>query len=173
MANGQIDVKMSYKKVEGLPDMPDFGMLFKLYSSVNKIKYYGLGPCENYCDRTQGAKLGLFASTVKEQYVPYLKPQECGNHGKVRHFDITNNLNQGVSFVSKEGELNVSALEFSPFELENALHAYELPNLQTTFVRVSKRPMGVAGDDTWGSHVLEEFANHNENVEFNFSIYVL
>ena len=173
MANGQIDVKMSYKKVEGLPDMPDFGMLFKLYSSVNKIKYYGLGPCENYCDRTQGAKLGLFASTVKEQYVPYLKPQECGNHGKVRHFDIANNLNQGVSFVSKEGELNVSALEFSPFELENALHAYELPNSQTTFVRVSKRPMGVAGDDTWGSHVLEEFANHNENVEFNFSIYVL
>lgn len=87
---------MDYKKVEGLPAIPDFGMLFTLPVDYDQIKYYGLGPCDNYIDRKEGGKLGIFTTTTQDEIQPYLVPQECGNHCDVRWFEVTDRRGRGV-----------------------------------------------------------------------------
>ncbi len=153
--NGMIRVTMDYTPVEGLGDMPEFGMMFKLPADYDKVTYYGLGPEENYCDRKQGARLGLFHTTAKDNVTPYLLPQECGNRTGVRYAKVTDYRGVGLVFAGEN--LEFSVLPYTPQELETAAHHYELPEVHYTVVRVAKQQMGVAGDDSWGARTQEEY----------------
>ena len=153
--NGMIRVTMDYTPVEGLADMPEFGMMFKLPADYDKVTYYGLGPEENYCDRNKGAKLGVFHTTAKDNVTPYLLPQECGNRTGVRLAKVTNYRGEGLQFGGEN--LEFSVLPYTPQELETATHHHELPEVHYTVVRVAKQQMGVAGDDSWGAGTHEEY----------------
>ena len=85
----------------------------------------------------------------------YLVPQECGNKVGVRYAKVTDARGRGMLFTGDE--LSFSALPYTPHELENAMHAYELPEVHYTVVRVAKAQMGVGGDDSWGAPVLPQF----------------
>ena len=85
----------------------------------------------------------------------YLVPQECGNKMGVRHAEVTDDKGRGLMFFGDE--INFSALPYTPHELENAMHSYELPIIHNTVVRVSKAQMGIGGDDSWGAKTHEEF----------------
>ena len=85
----------------------------------------------------------------------YLVPQECGNHTQVRMARITDNKGRGIEFTGKD--LSFSALPYTPHELENAMHAYELPPIHYTVVRVALMQMGIAGDDSWGARTHDEY----------------
>mgnify|MGYP000572907042 FL=1 len=85
----------------------------------------------------------------------YLVPQECGNKVGVRYARLVDAKGRGMMF---EGdELSFSALPYTPHELENAAHVYELPQVHHTIVRVALAQMGVGGDDSWGSLVHPEY----------------
>ena len=71
-------------------------MVFTLPADYDRIRFYGYGPLDNYADRQQGAKLGIYETKVKEEVEPYLLPQECGNHGGIRWFEVTDNRGRGV-----------------------------------------------------------------------------
>lgn len=153
--DGTIETTMVYDPVEGLCDMPEFGMLFKLDADYDHLSWYGLGPEETYTDRMRGAKLGIYENKVEDNMAKYLVPQECGNKCGVRFAEVTDRKGRGMRFFGDE--LSFSALPYTPHELENAAHSYELPEVHYTIVRVAQQQMGVAGDDSWGARVHPEY----------------
>lgn len=153
--DGTIETKLMYDPVEGLPDMPEFGMMFWFNADYDNLTWYGMGPDETYADRRHGAKLGIYSNKVADNMAKYLVPQECGNKVGVRYARLVDAKGRGMMF---EGdELSFSALPYTPHELENAAHVYELPQVHHTIVRVALAQMGVGGDDSWGSLVHPEY----------------
>ena len=165
--DGTIETKLMYDPVEGLPDMPEFGMMFQFNADYDNLTWYGMGPEETYADRRHGAKLGIYSNKVADNMAKYLVPQECGNKVGVRYVRLVDAKGRGMMF---EGdELSFSALPYTPHELENAAHVYELPQVHHTIVRVALAQMGVGGDDSWGSWVHPEYhIDVTKPLEFTF-----
>lgn len=165
--DGTIETKLMYDPVEGLPDMPEFGMMFQFNADYDNLTWYGMGSEETYADRRHGAKLGIYSSKVADNMAKYLVPQECGNKVGVRYARLVDAKGRGMMF---EGdELSFSALPYTPHELENAAHVYELPQVHHTIVRVALAQMGVGGDDSWGSLVHPEYhIDVTKPLEFTF-----
>ncbi len=156
--DGRVRVILDYSGKAALPPMPEFGFMFKLDADYDRIVYYGLGPDENYCDRTVGAKLGVYENTAAGMMSQYIVPQECGNRSGVRWAKVTDGKGRGLEFKAVEPyEMEFSAIPYSPNELEEARHPYELPPVHRTVVRVSLKQMGIAGDDAWGAPTLPEY----------------
>ena len=153
--DGTVETTLSFPAVEGLPDMPEFGMLFKLSADYDRFRFYGLGPEENYADRQRGARLGIYETTAAENLSRYLVPQECGNRCGVRWARVLDRRGRGMEFSGDE--LSVSVLPWTPHELENAAHPHELPPVHYTVVRVALQQMGVGGDDSWGARTHPEY----------------
>ena len=152
---GKVTVRLCYNPVEELGDMPEFGMITKLNADYDRVRFFGLGPEENYIDRREGARLGLWEYRAAENMTPYLLPQECGNRTGVRWAEITNAKGRGLKLWLNGGEF--SALPYTPHEIENAAHGYELPPVSYTVLKMSARQMGVAGDDSWGARTHPEY----------------
>ncbi len=152
-----------------LPAMPEFGWIFALDADLCQVRYYGLGPEENYCDRRKGARLGIYERESGAMVEPYLVPQETGNRTGVRWAEVTDRKGHGVRFsapyfedggdpeASRPGSMEFSAIPYSPEMLETARHPYELPRSSCTYVRCMLKQMGVAGDDSWGAQTHPEF----------------
>jgi beta-galactosidase len=135
--------------------MPEFGVIFKFDADYNRIEWYGLGPDDTYADRNKGTKLGIYSGSVADNMAKYLVPQECGNKSGVRWAKLMDRKGRGILFSGDE--LNFSALPYTPHELENAKHPYELPQVHYSVVRIARQQMGVAGDDSWGAQTHPEY----------------
>lgn len=165
--DGTIETTLSYDPVKELGDMPEFGMMFKLDADYDTVKWYGLGPQETYEDRQHGGKYGVYENKVADNVAEYLVPQESGNKCRVRYAKVMDKKGRGMLFFGDE--LSFSALPYTPHELENAAHHFELPPVHYTVVRVAKKQMGVGGDDSWGSHTHPEYLlDVSEKMEFTF-----
>ncbi len=165
--DGTIETTLSYDPVKELGDMPEFGMMFKLDADYDTVKWYGLGPQETYEDRQHGGKYGVYENKVVDNIAEYLVPQESGNKCRVRYAKVMDKKGRGMLFFGDE--LSFSALPYTPHELENAAHHFELPPVHYTVVRVAKKQMGVGGDDSWGSHTHPEYLlDASEKMEFTF-----
>ena len=165
--DGTVETKLTYDPVEGLPDMPEFGMMFKLNADYDNVEWYGYGPEETYADRRHGAKLGIYKNKAADNMAKYLVPQECGNKVGVRYAKVTDDRGRGLLFSGDE--LSFSALPYTPHELENAAHPYELPQVHYTVVRAALAQMGVGGDDSWGAWVHPEYhIDVTKPLEFTF-----
>ena len=165
---GVVDVAMDYEKVDGLPELPDYAMVFQLSADYDQVQFYGYGPLDNYCDRAEGARLGRYETTAADEFEPYLMPQECGNHTGVRWMAVTDHRGRGLK-ISADTPMDASALPYNAHELENARHPYDLPAVHHTYLRASLGEAGVGGDDSWGAPVLEEYTVKNETKHFAFS----
>jgi len=160
-----------YKGQKCLPSLPIFAMDFKLKQKYHNFRYYGLGPEENYIDRKEGARLGVFKNTAEENMSHYLVPQECGNRTEVRWVEITSEDGEGLRFRAWEKPFEMSVLPYSAYELEHAYHREELYKSNYTWVRIIEAQMGVGGDDSWGAPVQEQFwISSEENRELKFKI---
>ena len=165
--DGTIETTLSYDPVKELGDMPEFGMMFKLDADYDTVKWYGLGPQETYEDRQHGGKYGVYENKVADNIAEYLVPQESGNKCRVRYAKVMDKKGRGMLFFGDE--LSFSALPYTPHELENAAHHFELPPVHYTVVRVAKKQMGVGGDDSWGAHTHPEYLlDVSKKMEFTF-----
>ena len=166
--DGSIQTTLTYDPVKELGDMPEFGVMFKLDADYDHVTWYGMGPEETYVDRCAGAKLGVYKNKVEDNMAKYLVPQECGNKVGVRWATVTNRKGCGMMFSGDKMEF--SALPYTPHELENAMHPYELPQVHYTVVRVAKQQMGVGGDDSWGAQTHPEYLILiDKKLEFTFT----
>ena len=166
--DGSIRTTLIYDPVEGLGDMPEFGVMFKFDADYDNVTWYGMGPEETYVDRCEGAKLGIYRNKVEDNMAKYMVPQECGNKVGVRWASVTDRKGRGMLFTGDAMEF--SALPYTPHEMENAMHPFELPQVHYTVVRVSKQQMGIAGDDSWGAKPLPEYLiKTDEKMEFTFT----
>ena len=169
--DGRVRTTLFYDPVKELGDMPEFGVIFKFNADYDHVSWYGLGEAETYADRKKGAKLGIYDNMVKDNVARYMVPQECGAKEEVRWAKITDRKGRGMLFeMDKEnGPMMFSALPYTPHEMENAMHPYELPQIHYTVVRVAKGQMGIAGDDSWGARTQEEYLlDTSKPMEFSF-----
>ena len=169
--DGRVKTTLTYDPVKELGDMPEFGVIFKFNADYDRVEWYGLGETETYSDRKKGAKLGIYANKVADNMARYMVPQECGAKEEVRWAKVTDRKGRGMLFEMDEnnGPMMFSALPYTPHEMENAMHPYELPEVHYTVVRVAKNQMGVGGDDSWGARTHEEYLlKTDKKMEFSF-----
>ena len=169
--DGRVKTTLTYEPVKELGDMPEFGVIFKFNADYDRVEWYGLGETETYSDRKKGAKLGIYANKVADNMASYMVPQECGAKEEVRWAKVTDRKGRGMLFEMDEhnGPMMFSALPYTPHEMENAMHPYELPEVHYTVVRVAKGQMGIGGDDSWGARTHEEYLlRTDKKMEFSF-----
>lgn len=148
--DGTVEVTMESDGAKVLGPMPEFGWMVKMDANYNHLRWYGRGPEETYCDRKQGGRLGIYENQVSDNMAQYLLPQECGNKTDTRWATITDAQGLGLLIYNLDG-MDFSALPYTPDELENAAHAYELPPVHYTVLRVAAKQMGLGADDSWGA----------------------
>ena len=160
---GNIRCRMTLRKAEFLPAPPEFSLMLKMDRKYDKLCWYGLGPEESYQDRKSGVKPGIWEADVACQLAGYLRPQESGSHTDTRWFSVRDKEGYGLKFSSNPGEhIAFSALGWTPGEIENAAHPYELPPRNYTVIRCGLDQMGLGGDDSWASVPHEEYYLSNE-----------
>ncbi len=168
--DGKIQVKARFFGQKGLPQLPLFGMRWKMTSEVNQFQYYGYGPEENYSDRAWGARLGIFQGTPTGNLSHYLKPQECGGREGVRWLALTDAGGHKIKITAADTPFSMNVLPYTAQELESAMHEEELPvPPHYTVVSILGAQRGVGGDDSWGAPVHPEYcisAEEDQTVEF-------
>ena len=123
----------------------------------SNLRWYGRGPWENYCDRKESADMGVWSSTVDEQYVPYVRPQENGNKEEVRWLTLTDSNGDGLMVTADEGWFATSALHYTVADLTAVRHNYELKPRAETILSLDVRQCGL-GNGSCGPGVLERYA---------------
>ena len=170
-ADGVLEISQTLIPGVGLPDLPEFGMLLQLNNRLDTISWYGRGPHDNYADRLTSARLGYYTGAVRDQFVPYLKPQECGNKTDVRFAEITSANGQLGLHVEATIPFEINALPWTPEELEANDHVYKLPQSTQTVARINYKQMGVGGDDSWSARTHVEYTlPANRAYHFTFTV---
>ena len=130
------------------PDLPlpRLGYEIKLPSRFDQYSYYGRGPLNNYNDRKTGSFIGLYQSTVQEQFVPFPKPQSMGNREEVRWCALQDKSGNGLQFISGYGTMSTSALPWSALQMTKAQHPHELPESDGTYLHLDCKVNGLGGN---------------------------
>jgi beta-galactosidase len=159
-ADGQIDVSLEGSFDTTRTFIPRLG--FEFATREEAFRYFGYGPIESYVDMRNGAKMGMYESTAQKEYVPYIMPQEHGNHYGVKMLELG-----GFTFVSRQGfECNVS--QYTTKELETKQHNFELEADGLNHVRVDYKVSGI-GSGSCGPQLREQYRLQDETVKFEFS----
>lgn len=170
-ADGKIQTSVHFCGKTGLPQLPLFGMRFRLLPDADRFSYYGYGPEESYPDRKHGVRLGIFYGTPEGNMASYLIPQECGNRSGVRWMKVLDSQGNGLKFTAAGRPLDMNVLPYTALELEQALHEEELPVSHNTIVTVLGAQRGVGGDDSWGAPVHRAYEISGEkDIDFHFVI---
>ncbi len=154
--------------------LPRFGMNWILPQGFETIEYYGRGPNENYQDRFSNTPVGIYKQTVKEQFYPYMRPQETGNKTGIRWFKITNAQGKGI-LIQSESLLSMSALHFYDDDLDDGdkkaqRHSGELEQRKQTQLHIDYKQMGLGGINSWGSLPLEQYRLPYKNYSYSFKV---
>lgn len=149
-----------------LAEVPRFGMRFALDSAFENIEYFGKGDRECYADMQNYTKMGIWSSTVTNEYEPYIKPQDCGNHMNTKWLTLSDG--ETVTFTA-EDKFEFSALHYTIEELDEKAHAYELEKSDTTEVIISYKNRGV-GSASCGPALTEPYQVRDKKIDFGFNI---
>ena len=142
--NGEISLSMSVTRHPEFPMLPRFGLRLFLDENMNQIKYYGMGPMESYVDKRQAARISDFHTTVNENFEHYVRPQENGSHYGCRYAAVTTYTGQGLLFFGDDICFNAS--HFTPEQLTETLHDYELKPMRETTVTVDYKQSGIGSN---------------------------
>ncbi|MCL4793850.1 MAG: DUF4981 domain-containing protein [Bryobacteraceae bacterium] len=152
-ASGEIAVETSYEPGTGLlPFMPRAGTELVVAPGFDRLRWFGRGPVETHWDR-QFEPLGVYESTVAQEWVDYSRPQENGNKTEVRWIELTNAAGQGLR-ITGEAPLSVAARHVSKEDMESAAYSFMLPRRPQVFLNVDRQQMGVGGVDSWSVNAL-------------------
>ncbi|MDR3296857.1 MAG: beta-galactosidase, partial [Prevotellaceae bacterium] len=154
--------------------LPKVGSTIVLAQAFSKLSYYGRGEHENYIDRRYAAHIGLYKSTVDEQYTPYVRPQESGNHTDTRWLTLTDKKGLGIK-ISGSIPFEFSALPYSLADLDpekdrKQYHSGELVKRGEVYLNVDHRQMGVGGINSWGALPLTQYRIDYGNYEYGFVV---
>ena len=166
---GEITVSNVFDYDASLPSLPRVGVMFNTCEGFENLKWLGRGPIENYIDRNYAAHVGLYESSVTDQYVPYIMPQEHGNKTDVRWFELTD----GSTTIKFSGRptMEFSAGHFTAAALFGANHTNELTPRAETFITLDIRQRGL-GSGSCGPQTLEQYCVDPGKYEFEYKILV-
>jgi beta-galactosidase len=147
-ASGDVIVETAYTPGSTpAPMMPRFGTELVVAAGLDRVAWYGRGPQETYIDR-QFERVGVFRSTVGEQWVDYSQPQENGNKTDVRWVALTDANGVGLLAVG-DPTLSVSARHYAKDDIDRARYTWEMPKRAQVFLNLDWKQMGVGGVDSW------------------------
>jgi beta-galactosidase len=149
-----------------LDDLPRLGVVMELPDSMDRVEWYGLGPHENYIDRRAGAWMGRFKSTVDEMYVPYILPQENGNHTGVKWASLTDPDGSGL-LITAPDTMEFSVSRFSAMQMYRARHTNELEPEGRIFLHLDYRQRGL-GTNSCGPDTLEKYRIKSGKYSFRY-----
>lgn len=161
---GEIKVSLKGEVRENALWLPRFGFEFKFPGDKKKFKYFGRGKYENYCDMKEHTRIGWYESSAAEEYVPYVMPQEHGNHTDVKYLSIYDGLQ---FFTDNYFDINVS--EYDSHILYEANHSYELKKNDYITVRIDYKNSGL-GTNACGPELSDKYKLSDKNIEFEFFI---
>ena len=171
---GAVKVTENFKATEGakVSDMFRFGMLLQMPYTMEKSNYYGRGPIENYSDRKDCMRIGVYTDDADNQYFPYIRPQESGTKSDIRWWKQTDATGLGLQ-VKSCTPFYASALHFDTEELDDGdekeqRHSFDLKKSKYTNLFLDAAHMGVGGENSWGAWPLEKYRIHYGNKTFNF-----
>jgi len=167
--NGVIDVENIFTPKGDLPDLPRLGVVITLPEELENIEWYGHGPFENYPDRKESCPVGLYKSTVTEQYVPYPRPQETGNKEGVSWIKLYDNKGKGLKFTCLDGTMSASALHFTVGDLDAATHSYQLKPRKEVILSLDAAVMGL-GNSSCGPGALKKYSIEKKGHRLKFRI---
>jgi beta-galactosidase len=148
------------------------GVRMLLNKQYNQVAFFGRGPMENYADRKRGFDVGVYRSTVNEQFTPYEKPMECGNHEDVRWAKVLNSSGTGLMALCDSSLLQVSMLPYSDEEMEKVEYRVELPPSSSTVFCISYRTLGV-GSASCGPRPLPQYIVYAAPCSFTYKLQLL
>ena len=154
-----------------------YGMQLQMPQAYNSVKYYGRGPVENYCDRHDSEFLGVYEAKVADEYFPYVRPQESGNHTDVRWFRVLDAEGKGLEFYAG-APIEVSALNYLTEDLDDGpvkdkvigRHSGDLVERPLTQVHVQQRQMGLGCVNSWGAWPREEYMLPYRDYDFTYVV---
>lgn len=166
---GEIRTEVRIEPREGLPPLPRFGVELILPERFSRMAWFGRGPHECYADRKESGKLGLYAGTVQDQFVPYIKPQENGSKADVRWAAVTDPEGRGIRF---EGQpmLQFGAHHYSTADLAAASHVHRLQRQPRTFVKLDAAQSGVGNHSCGYAPTLDEYLLPAVPRQFSFTM---
>jgi beta-galactosidase len=166
--NGRIDVETTFLPDEANWPLPKLGFIFSLKEGFENVEYFGAGPFENYVDRKTAAYIGRYRATVDDMFVPYVRTQDCGNRTDVRWLTITNHSGYGI-MVTAPNLMNFSALHYTPMDLNQANHPFELTRRNETILTVDLAGCGL-GNGSCGPPPLDRYLLKTTKAIFKYSI---
>ena len=183
-STGDVIIKNQFSKVsDKVPEIPRMGMQMQIPEEYMNLTWLGRGPHENYCDRKTSADVGLYESTVDDQYVPYIRPQENGYKTDTRWLTLTDESGSGL-LICGEPLISFAALKnvHDDFESPGKLSQYrsdaKTANTHTNNVKprdfvnlnVDLGQMGVGGDDSWGAQIHPQYRLTDRKYEYSFRL---
>ena len=173
---GAVKVTEDFKATEGakVSDMFRFGMLMQMPYTMEKSNYYGRGPIENYSDRKDCMRIGVYTDDADNQYFPYIRPQESGTKSDIRWWKQTDATGMGLQ-VKSCTPFCASAIHFDTEELDDGddkeqRHSFDLKKSKFTNLFLDSAHMGVGGENSWGAQPLEKYRVHYGNKTFTFTL---
>ena len=173
---GAVKVTEDFKATEGakVSDMFRFGMLMQMPYTMEKSNYYGRGPIENYSDRKDCMRIGVYTDDADNQYFPYIRPQESGIKSDIRWWKQTDATGLGLQ-VKSCTPFYASAIHFDTEELDDGdekeqRHSFDLKKSKFTNLFLDSAHMGVGGENSWGAWPLEKYRVHYGNKTFTFTL---
>ena len=173
---GAVKVTEDFKATEGakVSDMFRFGMLMQMPYTMEKSNYYGRGPIENYSDRKDCMRIGVYTDDADNQYFPYIRPQESGTKSDIRWWKQTDATGLGLQ-VKSCTPFYASAIHFDTEELDDGddkeqRHSFDLKKSKFTNLFLDSARMGVGGENSWGAWPLEKYRVHYGNKTFTFTL---
>ena len=167
----QTDVTLIPRYSESLVYVPVAGMQLTVPGAYEQMTFFGRGPEENYIDRRMGTKVGVYETTITDNFFPYVKSSETGNHTDVRWIALTDESGFGLLSAACDSPLEVSALHYTAEELDRRVHPYELNALSDTVLRLNAVQIGLGGDNSWSRIVPhEQYLPHNPEYHYSFSL---
>lgn len=166
-ADGILHIGVSVRVQERVFQLPCFGFVFVLPPEFAQLTYFGRGPGENYVDMHGGAFMGVYRSTVEEQFFPYVKPQENGNHTHTVWSTLSDD--RLTLRLQAEERFEFSALPYTAEELEHARYVTDLPENRQTVVRVLYKQSGV-GSGSCGPKLSPAYTLSDKHMEFSFTV---
>ncbi|WP_444324532.1 glycoside hydrolase family 2 TIM barrel-domain containing protein [Paraprevotella clara] len=164
------------KDAKHKPELMRYGMQLVMPKAYNMLTYYGKGPGENYIDRNNGDRLGVYDAKVADQYWGYVRPQESGNKTEVGYWQVKDENGKGLEFYSF-APMECSTLNYLASDLDDGWdknahqsHSGDLTPRDFSVVKLAARQRGLACVNSWGAIPLEQYRMPYQDYSFTYVI---
>ncbi len=175
LPDGKLQLTGNWKSQRAdLPPMPRFGMLWTISHAYENLTWYGRGHWENYSDRKTAANIGLYRSTVTEQYHPYVRPQENGYKTDVRYLTLTDNDGSGIRIDGIQpicfSALHYATEDFDSGATKKQRHINDVHPRKDIALHIDLAQQGVGGDNSWGAMPHSPYLLQDDSYSYSYTI---